>query len=51
VDASNNAIIKSINLSQQYYGKFLEYSAHNVQVSPDGKILAVTANIAEPKNK
>ena len=38
-------MIKTIDLSQQYYGKYLRYAPHNVQVSPDGKIILVTANI------
>lgn len=50
IDATNKMLIKSISLSQQYYGKFLKYSAHNVQVSPKGTIVAVTANILEEKN-
>lgn len=47
IDAVNKKFIKAISLSEQYYGKFLEYSAHNVQVSPKGSIIAVTANILE----
>ena len=47
IDAKERKLIKSISLSQQYYGKFLTYSAHNVQVGPKGTIVAVTANIAE----
>lgn len=39
--------MKSIVLSEQYFGKFLKYSAHNVQVGPKGSIVAVTANILE----
>lgn len=46
----NKKFIKSINLSEQYYGKFLRYSAHNVQVSPRGSVVAVTANILEDED-
>lgn len=47
IDAEKKKFIKAISLSEQYYGKFLEYSAHNVQVGPKGSIIAVTANILE----
>lgn len=51
IDASDNTVIQNIELSQQYYAKYLRYSAHNVQVSPDGSIVAVTANIMEPEEE
>ncbi len=46
VDVKTEKLIKSISLSRQFYGKFLTYTAHNVQVGPKGTIIAVTANIA-----
>jgi YVTN family beta-propeller protein len=51
IDATTNTIINTINLSQQYYGKFLSYSAHNVQVWPKWTVVLVTANIAEDKEE
>ena len=47
IDTNTNKLIKSISLSRQYYGKYLQYMAHNVQVWPWGTIIAVTANIFE----
>lgn len=47
IDTESKKLTKSISLTQQYYGKLLKYSAHNVQVSPQGTIIAVTANIQE----
>ena len=47
IDTESKKLTKSISLTQQYYGKLLKYSAHNVQVSPQGTIIAVTANIHE----
>ena len=50
VDVKTEKLIKSINLSRQFYGKFLTYTAHNVQVGPKGTIIAVTVNIMEDKD-
>ena len=50
VDAKTEKLIKSISLSRQFYGKFLTYTAHNVQVGPKGTIIAVTVNIMEDKD-
>lgn len=47
IDPVSKKFVKSIVLSEQYFGKFLKYSAHNVQVGPRGSIVAVTANILE----
>lgn len=47
IDTTTNKLVTSIGLSRQYYGKYLKYSAHNVQVWPWGTIIAVTANIHE----
>lgn len=50
VDVKTEKLIKSISLSRQFYGKFLTYTAHNVQVGPKGTIIAVTVNIMEDKD-
>lgn len=50
VDAKTEKLIKNISLSRQFYGKFLTYTAHNVQVGPKGTIIAVTANIMEDED-
>ena len=50
VDAKTEKLMKNISLSRQFYGKFLTYTAHNVQVGPKGTIIAVTANIMEDKD-
>jgi len=47
IDTASNTVIKTIGLSEQYYGKFLSFSAHNVQVWPKWTVVVVTANIAE----
>lgn len=47
VDTKTEKLIQNISLSRQYYGKFLTYTAHNIQVWPKGTIVAVTANIRE----
>jgi len=51
IDATTNTIINTINLSQQYYGKLLSFSAHNVQVWPKWTVVVVTANIAEDEGE
>ncbi len=50
VDAKTEKLMKNISLSRQFYGKFLTYTAHNVQVGPKGTIIAVTANIMEDED-
>lgn len=45
IDPLDREVIKTIDLSQQYYGKYLRYAPHNVQVSPNGDIVIVSANI------
>lgn len=45
VSPQNNKLIKSIDLSGLQDGQFVKYSAHNVQVSPDGSKVIVTANV------
>ena len=45
VDTSSKKLIKSINLSDLQNGVSVKYSAHNVQVTPDGSKVLVTANV------
>jgi len=45
VDAYSRKLIRIINLSDVQNGKFVSYEAHNVQVSPDGSKVLVTANV------
>lgn len=45
VDTASRKIIKSIDLSEVQNGRFVEYTTHNVQVAPNGKIVLVTANV------
>jgi YVTN family beta-propeller protein len=47
IDTASNTVIKTIDLSEQYYGKFLSFSAHNVQAWPKWTVVVVTASIAE----
>lgn len=51
VDAANNTVVKTIDLSEQYYGKLLSFSAHNVQVWPKWTVVVVTANISEDEGE
>lgn len=51
IDSNSKKVIKSINLSEEHNGKIIYYSAHNVQVSPNGKIVAVTANVVMGKDE
>ncbi len=51
VDTANNTLVKTIDVSEQYYGKLLSFSAHNVQVWPKWTVVVVTANIAEDKEE
>ncbi len=51
IDARTDTTIKTIDLSEHYYGKILSYSAHNVQVGPKWTVVVVTANIAEEEEE
>ena len=45
VDTDSRKLVRTINLSDEQNGKFVSYEAHNVQVSPDGSKVLVTANV------
>ncbi len=45
IDAKSRKFITAINLANLQNNTFVKYTAHNVQVSPDGKKVLVTANI------
>lgn len=45
VDAEKKRLVKSIGLSHEQDGKIVRYEAHNVQVTPDGSKVLVTANV------
>lgn len=51
IDADKNTVIKTISLTEQYYGKLLSFSAHNVQVWPKGTVVVITANIKEDEKE
>lgn len=44
VDTKDNSLLGTINLKEKRGGREISYSAHNVQVAPDGKSVWVTAN-------
>lgn len=44
IDTKDNSLLGKIDLSENKGGKTFTYSAHNVQVAPDGKSVWVTAN-------
>jgi YVTN family beta-propeller protein len=44
IDASENKVIRKIDISTGEKGKTLVYAPHNVQVSPDGKTVWATVN-------
>lgn len=44
VDTKDNSLLGTIDLSEKRGDKEINYSAHNVQVTPDGKSVWVTAN-------
>ncbi len=44
VDTSDNSLLGEIDLTENKDGQMISYSAHNVQVAPDGKSVWVTAN-------
>ena len=45
IDAKSRKLIAAINLTNVQNNRFVKYTAHNVQVSPDGQKVAVTANV------
>lgn len=45
IDTQSRKMIKSIDLSEVQNNKFVKYTAHNVQVAPNGKVVLVTANV------
>lgn len=47
IDAADNQVITTIDLTQSHDGETIRYMAHNVQVAPDGSSVAVTANVEE----
>lgn len=51
IDAKTQEKIKSIDLSEEFDGKKIQYMPHNVQVSPDNKSVWVTANVMENMGK
>lgn len=44
VDTKDNSLLGTIDLTENKSGQMINYSAHNVQVAPDGKAVWVTAN-------
>lgn len=44
-DSATRKLVKSINLSDSQNGEFVKYTAHNVQVSPNGEFVLVTGNV------
>lgn len=47
INTKDNSVIRSIDLTQEHGGDITRYMAHNVQVTPDGTSVLVTANIAD----
>jgi YVTN family beta-propeller protein len=45
IDTESRKMIKSIDLSEVQNNKFVKYTTHNVQASPNGKTVLVTANV------
>lgn len=45
LDSKSRKMIKSIDLSEVRNNKFVKYTAHNVQVAPNGKNVLVTGNV------
>lgn len=45
IDPKSKKVIRSIDLSETQNNKLVKYTAHNIQVSPDGKKVLVTANV------
>lgn len=50
IDSAKGEVIKKINLSKESNGGRIDFMAHNVQVSPDGKSVWVTANAVDNKS-
>lgn len=44
VDTNDDSLLGKIDLTERKDGQMISYSAHNVQVAPDGKSVWVTAN-------
>lgn len=44
IDGDTQEVMKSVDLIQNIDGEQISYMAHNVQVSPDGTTVWVTAN-------
>lgn len=51
IDSISRKVIRSIDLSEVQNKQFVKYTAHNIQVSPDGKKVVVTANVDRGMNK
>ncbi|MHB1086800.1 MAG: hypothetical protein ACYCZ0_03575 [Minisyncoccota bacterium] len=47
LDAADNTLLKTIDLSGSIEGVRVRYMAHNVQVAPDGKSVLVTTNVGK----
>ncbi len=47
IDTASTKIVQIIDLSETVDGETVRYMAHNVQVTPDGKKVLVTANVEE----
>ncbi len=47
IDTKSTKVIATIDLSETGDGEIVRYMAHNVQVTPDGKKVLVTANVEE----
>lgn len=45
IDTTSRKVIKSIDLSETLDNKFVKYTAHNIQVSPNGNKVLVSANV------
>ncbi len=49
IDTKTRKVIRTIDLSEKINGVMVDYMAHNVQVSPDGRNVIVTANVNRNK--
>lgn len=45
IDSASRKVITSIDLSEVQNNTFVKYTAHNIQVSPNGEKVLVTANV------
>jgi len=50
INSTNRKVINTINLAEVKYWKKTLFMAHNVQVSPDGKSVWVTANLMKKED-